>query len=209
MVAQSALWLCYRLDDRGSIAGRGTASTPTLRFSQLPFQWGPGTMFLGVKPLVLGADHSPPPSAEVKNGWTYTTTPQFFLYFFAGTRTTLCRDDSQIVRVYTVRISPRSRHPHRGSPRVYSVICENISRLSFFPFNWRNRPAWGSWYNKVKHTPRITKRWKYKFAFESRLRVVERRHIRNAASIPALGPTQSPIQWIPVSLYAGIKRPGC
>jgi hypothetical protein len=28
------------------------------------------------------------------------------------------------------------------------------------------------------------------------------------ASIPAVGPTQPPIQWVPGALYLGVKRPG-
>jgi hypothetical protein len=33
--------------------------------------------FHGVKRLVREADHSPPSSAEVKNAWSYTSTPQY------------------------------------------------------------------------------------------------------------------------------------
>jgi hypothetical protein len=32
---------------------------------------------LGVKWLGSEADHSPPPSAKVKNAWSYTSTPQY------------------------------------------------------------------------------------------------------------------------------------
>jgi len=34
-----------------------------------------GSLFLVVKRPELEADHAPPSSAEVKNAWSYTTTP--------------------------------------------------------------------------------------------------------------------------------------
>jgi hypothetical protein len=44
---------------------------------QPPIQWAPGALSLGVKQLEYEADHSPPSSAEVKNEWSYTSTPQY------------------------------------------------------------------------------------------------------------------------------------
>jgi hypothetical protein len=38
---------------------------------------GPGTLSLGVKRPGREADHSSPSSAEVKNAWSYTFTPQY------------------------------------------------------------------------------------------------------------------------------------
>jgi hypothetical protein len=35
-----------------------------------------------------------------------------------------------------------------------------------------------------------------------------RRHLFPTRSRPVLGPTQSPIQWVPGSIYQGVKRPG-
>jgi hypothetical protein len=52
-----------------------TASRPTLGPTQSPIQWVPGDLSLGVKPSGREADHSPPSSAEVKNAWSYTSTP--------------------------------------------------------------------------------------------------------------------------------------
>jgi hypothetical protein len=40
-----------------------------------PIKWVPGALSFGVKPPEREADHSPPPSAEVKNAWNYTSTP--------------------------------------------------------------------------------------------------------------------------------------
>jgi hypothetical protein len=50
-----------------------TALGPT----QPPIQWVPGAFSLGVKRQRREADHSPPSSAEVKNAWIYTSTPQY------------------------------------------------------------------------------------------------------------------------------------
>jgi len=37
----------------------------------------PGPISLGVMQPGHETDHSPPPSVEVKNAWSYTSTPQF------------------------------------------------------------------------------------------------------------------------------------
>jgi len=48
--------------------------------NQPPIQWVPGALSLGVKRLGCEADHSPPPSAEVKNVWSYTSSPPVCLH---------------------------------------------------------------------------------------------------------------------------------
>jgi hypothetical protein len=48
------------------------ASRPALGPTQPPIQCVPGDLS-----LVREADHSPPSSAEVKNVWSYTSTPQY------------------------------------------------------------------------------------------------------------------------------------
>jgi hypothetical protein len=52
-----------------------TVSRQALRPTQPPVQWVPGALSLGVKRPGREADHSPPSSAEVKNAWSYTSTP--------------------------------------------------------------------------------------------------------------------------------------
>jgi hypothetical protein len=52
-----------------------TASRTSLGPTQPPIQRVPGALFLGVNRLEREADHSPPSSAEVKNAWSYTSTP--------------------------------------------------------------------------------------------------------------------------------------
>jgi hypothetical protein len=42
-----------------------------------PIQWVLGALSLGVKRPGREADHSPQFSAEVKNAWSYTSTPQY------------------------------------------------------------------------------------------------------------------------------------
>jgi len=43
--------------------------------TQLPIQWVPGALPLGVKLPDREADYPPPFSAEVMNVWSYTSTP--------------------------------------------------------------------------------------------------------------------------------------
>jgi hypothetical protein len=57
-----------------------TASRLALGSTQRPIQWIPGTLSLGVKRPGREADHSPPSSDEVKNAWSYTSTPTIRLH---------------------------------------------------------------------------------------------------------------------------------
>jgi hypothetical protein len=77
------------VDDRGSRvrfpAGAGNFSLPprprtALGPNQPPIQWIPGALSLAVKRPGREADHSPPSSAEVKNEWSYTSTPRIRLH---------------------------------------------------------------------------------------------------------------------------------
>jgi hypothetical protein len=54
-----------------------TVSRTALGSTQPPIQWVAGTLSLGVKRPGREAGHSPPPSAEVKNAWSYISTPQY------------------------------------------------------------------------------------------------------------------------------------
>jgi hypothetical protein len=54
-----------------------TASGTALGLTQPPIQWVRGALSLGVKQSGREADHSPSPSAEVKNAWSYNSTPQY------------------------------------------------------------------------------------------------------------------------------------
>jgi hypothetical protein len=61
----------YGLFGRGSIPSRGKRfffSPQRPRPTQPPIQWLPGALSPGIKRQVREADHSPPVSAEVKNG---------------------------------------------------------------------------------------------------------------------------------------------
>jgi hypothetical protein len=50
-------------------------SRPAPELSQPPIQWVPGAISLGVKRLWSETDHSPPSSAEVKNGGANLHSP--------------------------------------------------------------------------------------------------------------------------------------
>jgi hypothetical protein len=52
-----------------------TMSRIALGLTQPPIQWLPVALSLGIKWPGRAADHSPPSSAEVKNAWSYTSTP--------------------------------------------------------------------------------------------------------------------------------------
>jgi hypothetical protein len=48
--------------------------------TQPPIQWETGALFLGIKQPGREADHSPPFSVEIKNAWSYISTPPIRLY---------------------------------------------------------------------------------------------------------------------------------
>jgi hypothetical protein len=54
-----------------------TASRTALGPTQPPIQRVPWALSPGVKRPRREADHSPPSSSEVKNAWSYTSTPQY------------------------------------------------------------------------------------------------------------------------------------
>jgi hypothetical protein len=61
-------WMAeVRFPARLKISLYSTASRPALVLTQFPIQWEPGALTPGVKRSGLGADHSPPSGAEVKN----------------------------------------------------------------------------------------------------------------------------------------------
>jgi hypothetical protein len=72
-----ARWSGVRVPEGLGIFILTTASRPALGPTQLPIQWVPGALPLGIKLLGRQTDHSPPSSAEVKNSWSYISTPQY------------------------------------------------------------------------------------------------------------------------------------
>jgi len=50
------------------------ALRPALGHTQLPSQWVPDALYLGVKWPGREAENSPPSNAEIKNAWTCTST---------------------------------------------------------------------------------------------------------------------------------------
>jgi hypothetical protein len=52
----------------------------TVKFSQSPIQSVPGALSLEIKRQGREADQSPPSSTEVKNTWSYTSTPPIPLH---------------------------------------------------------------------------------------------------------------------------------
>jgi len=74
------------MDNRSFIIGSdwdfffATAFSPALGSTQPPTEWLQEALTPGVKRLGREADHSPPSSAEIKNAWSYTSTPPVRLH---------------------------------------------------------------------------------------------------------------------------------
>jgi hypothetical protein len=79
--------LGYGLDDRRFESRQRlgiflftTAFRPVLGRTQPPIQWEPEPLSMGIRRPGREADHSRPSSAEVKNVWSYTSTPPICLH---------------------------------------------------------------------------------------------------------------------------------
>jgi hypothetical protein len=79
--------LGYKLDGQGSrvqfLVGAGNFSLHHLVQNSSgahSASYPPGALSLGIKRPGREADHSPPSSAEVKNAWSYTSTPPICLH---------------------------------------------------------------------------------------------------------------------------------
>jgi len=59
-----------------------TVSRPAPGHIQLPIQFVPGVLSPGIKWLDLESKHTPPSSTEVKNVWSYSSTPQMSLWHY-------------------------------------------------------------------------------------------------------------------------------
>jgi hypothetical protein len=81
----------------------------------------PGTLSLGVKRPGPEADHSPPSSAEVKNAWSYTSTPQ---YVFMTWYLVKHRDNFTNFTFYFTHIVQKTATWNDTS---CSVRCEDVS----------------------------------------------------------------------------------
>jgi hypothetical protein len=61
-------------------------SRPALVLAQPPIEWIPGALSLEVKQLRCEADHSLPSSPEVKNAWSFISTPPYiFMVWYLST----------------------------------------------------------------------------------------------------------------------------
>jgi hypothetical protein len=118
----------YRLSNKlvliSFVLGTGYQTSPYLiclmySLSKPPIQWVPGALSLGVKRPGREPDHSSPSSAEVKNAWSYTSTPQYvFMAWclvkhrgnFTFTLTfTVCLINSSLSYLYYVQVVQQSR----------------------------------------------------------------------------------------------------
>jgi hypothetical protein len=72
------LWFEYRQEL--GIFFFTTASRTVLISTQPPIQWEPGALSLGIKRPGCGDDQPTPSSAEVKNAWSYASTPSIRLH---------------------------------------------------------------------------------------------------------------------------------
>jgi hypothetical protein len=74
-------WLVVRVPARsGNFSLYHRIKIGSVGPTQLPIEWVPETLSLGIKWPARETNHSPPPSAEVKNAWSYTSTPPMRLH---------------------------------------------------------------------------------------------------------------------------------
>jgi hypothetical protein len=94
-----------------------TASRPNLGFTQASYSMGMRrTLFPGVKQPGCEADHSPLSNAEVKNTWSYTSTPQYaFMAWWLITQETsqwpwcVVKHGDNLIFFFTLPLFPHRR----------------------------------------------------------------------------------------------------
>jgi hypothetical protein len=118
-----------------------TASRTALGPTQPPIQWVPGALSLGVKQPVCEPDHSPPSSAEVKNEWSYTSTPQYT--FIAWCSVKAQRQLLPLPLLFTTKGCPTHRHTAlevagvHDQHRISSSCRHFVAELNSRPSRWK------------------------------------------------------------------------
>jgi hypothetical protein len=130
--------LCWVLEGYGSVWVQWD--------TQLPIQWIPGTLSLGVKWPGHEADRSSPSSTEVKNAWSYTSTPQYVFMtwcfvkhrdkFFTAQNFCMCLWFISIVYISKFRglLGMATKHKARQVYRVVAMFNFNIGITSTILF---------------------------------------------------------------------------
>ena len=145
---------------RDSNTGRGGRGKRFISALKLPDRlWGPPSLlfdgtwgsFLAVNRPGRGADHSPPCRAEVKNVWSYTSTPSICLHGVEKDKFTVYLSFIDrvirpcfilsIVCVWCISCIVRQGLKSVRSTDKYSVPCASTNRSSKLRHvcNWRHR----------------------------------------------------------------------
>jgi hypothetical protein len=101
-----------------------TVSRPALGPTQPPIQWEPGALSLVAKRPERESDHSPPSSAEVKNAWSYTSTPQRVFMVWCLVKH---KDNFTLSSIDVVPTSNRNHPEHYPSCRHY--VLQSVRKL--------------------------------------------------------------------------------
>jgi hypothetical protein len=88
-------------------------------------QYVPGALSVGIKRPGREADHSPPSSADVKNAWSYTSTPQYAFMAWCSVKT-----QGQL-HLYLYVSNPMSMHPHMYAERIHFTAVVSTCRYTF------------------------------------------------------------------------------
>jgi hypothetical protein len=136
-----------------------TVSRPGLGPTKPPIQCVPGVLSRGVTRPGRDADHSPPSSVQVKNGWSYTSTPQYAFMAWCSIKTqglTLTLPCINEVRTVCKLISPTETKAvisrvARQTDRCCMTVLEVQWNLGPIDFNIRPCRVWNlSWQHVLK-----------------------------------------------------------
>jgi hypothetical protein len=119
-------WFEVRFPAEAEICSFSTVSRPALGPTHIPIQWATRALFKLVKRPRREGYHTAPPSAEVINVWSYTSTPPYISYILSSS--------SIFLSFFTPPLYTR-KHTHTRARIYLPLFILSLCCFSFLHFS--------------------------------------------------------------------------